>query len=1216
MRGNKKSEKNEKNKNSNRSINESTGSEELECDLDLINNLRMKFLSFNSNRLQMNTNELNDDKNILFSNSPVESGYSTVDSSSISEKKTKQQQQQKCHNSLRRCASETSVCNEQAFAESSSIANKSCASEVSLKSLYGNSSCKCETKKESAKNRSLYNLSRSPSVQSEFLHDNSNELKFELLNYFNAKQQNMFKPNISKLDELTNEIIEVNATQPITVGVVGKDRRQIPLVRPRRELISQTVDNRNPNWTENEGSNQPHVRGIYSSAGETGGSNQPRIPNYSSGQNSNQSSYRRTPQYDRNNNSYSNNQPNDSTLSSNRLGSANSDVNTSRRAPSESSYRSDTNLSERNRENTKVLEIGYIEEEDLDNLQLDNFDSYQDPRTDETILVDLNSDERWIILPKGWQQAAEQKYVLEENLNNEFVFKDKTSSRRYILDAKTNKKKFIVNLQKKYKKKDNNLMQIIADSDEVIRQQVDQENEVNQEKVVDYVDDFELGGIDINDAVIYKDDETNEIFMTNKYNPNIIWVILPKEWEISSQSPYLSEENISYLNFEIYIDPTTKRKYVIDENTGQRFYLVSKTRNFLDQWNKDVEYGKSLLNNSSNQNIRSNQQSSAGNSNNNQSDSRQSVRDGNNSSNDLANNKSDSNKENKFRRFVNEPSLNKFKRSINEPSENKTNHHWKSSENIFDPSEKDKSKSDKKNLGKGSDNDANKNKNINNRDNKPNDAQSRSRSTSAKNVAGKHAQSNRPRSTSSGQQKLTTAQQRQVLKMKQESARRAFFAQKMPGMGELWIHQQLIHRKNRKKEFYARYKHQWANKNMRDQNEDLGDGRLKNWSSLDGLNDPSLLRDADGNVILDKNRLAEIQIYGYDRFKKNSKRKGRQDKLPYNNHISMKLNSDDKLGFGGGNSEFVRGVLTEQFLEYNQYAPVYLRRDLRALVPFKKQHLTHQFLCTPRYLKDGWMNTLEKSYKMKPRIILINDDERIITKNRQCNVYVQFLYENDGILGADRAYQLMLPDRGPVHPSRPLMISPEKLKKTKLKTQFRPELALREAPVFVYHDSGTAFFENIAQYLAGNHAKLSPQTARKILQFADLQEFEDYLASKITREEAKRIAYESGQSLVDVDAIRRDLFKKMIDKENNDDNTVYYHPDCKYDPLRHADVKDSNDLYETKQFDIAGEVIKSTFVGFTPTGQVEKIDPSELPQPVVQTVKFADDLDSTSDIIV
>jgi len=330
----------------------------------------------------------------------------------------------------------------------------------------------------------------------------------------------------------------------------------------------------------------------------------------------------------------------------------------------------------------------------------------------------------------------------------------------------------------------------------------------------------------------------------------------------------------------------------------------------------------------------------------------------------------------------------------------------------------------------------------------------------------------------------------------------------------------------------------------------------------------------------------------------------------------MKLNSDDKLGFGGGNSEFVRGVLTEQFLEYNQYAPVYLRRDLRALVPFKKQHLTHQFLCTPRYLKDGWMNTLEKSYKMKPRIILINDDERIITKNRQCNVYVQFLYENDGVLGADRAYQLMLPDRGPMNPSRPLMISPEKLKKTKLKTHLRPDLALREAPVFVYHDSGTAFFENIAQYLAGNYATLSPQTARKILQFADLKEFEDYLASKITREEAKRIAYESGQSLVDVDAIRRDLFKKIIDKDNNDDNTVYYHPDCKYDPLRQADSKNANDLYETKQFDIGGEVIKSTFVGFTPTGQVEKINPSELPQPVVQTVKFADELDSNSDIIV
>jgi len=255
---------------------------------------------------------------------------------------------------------------------------------------------------------------------------------------------------------------------------------------------------------------------------------------------------------------------------------------------------------------------------------------------------------------------------------------------------------------------------------------------------------------------------------------------------------------------------------------------------------------------------------------------------------------------------------------------------------------------------------------------------------------------------------------------------------------------------------------------------------------------------------------------------------------------------------------------------------------------------------------------MSHSHKLKPKIILINDNERILTANKRCNVYVQFEYDNDSVRGANPMYQYMLPDCGPVAPTRPLLITPGKIDKLSHKlvpAERQVDLALRDAPVYVYHQDGSAYYENIAQYLAGRYPQLSPQTARKILQFADMKEFEDYLASKITREEAKKISELSGSDRINIDTIRNDL-NLSVNTSTSNNNSVFFHPNCEYDPLRSVEnvetiqgrsVDQENRPIksdETHQIQVGGKEIKSTFIGFQPTGQVEQLKYEELPQDV------------------
>ena len=400
---------------------------------------------------------------------------------------------------------------------------------------------------------------------------------------------------------------------------------------------------------------------------------------------------------------------------------------------------------------------------------------------------------------------------------------------------------------------------------------------------------------------------------------------------------------------------------------------------------------------------------------------------------------------------------------------------------------------------------------------------------------------------------------------------------------------------------------------MKRQEESLRSSSLsfsnQDWRHTKLRDDPT----ASGNQTLDRVKLADIEINGY---KKERKLRGGSSlnssySISTPHLYNSAITNAPSASVYSYDSPFLHGVLTETFGTVENW-----RRNHRALKPKTRLFLKNQILATPRSQERNWRDTLEKSFKLKPRIIVINDDERILAANQNCKFYVQYLHDHDSILGADPAFLLMLPDRGPVNPTRPLMVSLKQLKDNDA------DIALREAPVFVYHQNGNAYFENIAQYLAGNYPKLSPKTVRKILQFKSLDEFEQYLEGKITRDEANRILESSGLETIDMESVKNELLisasarspKSLATSEQSN----YYHANCEYDSLRYdpniitsLTSKHSEQLYETQEVEIDGILVKSTFVSLTPSGTTEQVVPEDLTPNLIEAIKKADEYEES-----
>ena len=263
------------------------------------------------------------------------------------------------------------------------------------------------------------------------------------------------------------------------------------------------------------------------------------------------------------------------------------------------------------------LEVDYIEEEDLDLLNLDNYEIYTDEKSNESYIVNLSEpSQRMILLPESWRTGTSQ-YLSEEDVeaSNLEIYIEPISKRKYILDEANDKKYYLVSEKSLSKRKKNlgynkqSKLRTLLDDDELIDDSSDvihyshNENPAHDDSYnldssmtnndfLGFIDEDELKSIDLTKAIFYEDELTNEIYLQNQNDPDKHWIVLPKDWQVSETSPYLTEEDVQVLTCEMYIDPRTKRKYVIDEKSGKRYYVINENdidnASLKKEWNKRV----------------------------------------------------------------------------------------------------------------------------------------------------------------------------------------------------------------------------------------------------------------------------------------------------------------------------------------------------------------------------------------------------------------------------------------------------------------------------------------------------------------------------------------------------------------------------------------------------------------------------------------------------
>jgi hypothetical protein len=251
--------------------------------------------------------------------------------------------------------------------------------------------------------------------------------------------------------------------------------------------------------------------------------------------------------------------------------------------------------------------VQYVEYENLAEMDLNNYDIFEDSNN-EVNLVDLATSDQYIVLPENWRESDQSFYFAEEDIDFRTidVYQESASNRKYILDKKTNRKYYLVSRHsiKKLnadKPLDNNKRNIqpsasnnniinssirdnsperVQDSNQVFRVKHEDGGVDESEQLdVDYVEEFELEGVDLDHFEIEQDGESGEISLVNSNDRRQYWIVLPNGWRIAENLPYINEEDISLVTLDFYIDARTKRKYVIDDKTGQRYYIIPNLRN-------------------------------------------------------------------------------------------------------------------------------------------------------------------------------------------------------------------------------------------------------------------------------------------------------------------------------------------------------------------------------------------------------------------------------------------------------------------------------------------------------------------------------------------------------------------------------------------------------------------------------------------------------------
>ena len=76
---------------------------------------------------------------------------------------------------------------------------------------------------------------------------------------------------------------------------------------------------------------------------------------------------------------------------------------------------------------------------------------------------------------------------------------------------------------------------------------------------------------------LYDSETTGEQILFNQSDPSQQWVVLPNDWRESQLTNYFAVEDIDLATLDVFIDEASQRRYIIDENAGDRYFLVTAT---------------------------------------------------------------------------------------------------------------------------------------------------------------------------------------------------------------------------------------------------------------------------------------------------------------------------------------------------------------------------------------------------------------------------------------------------------------------------------------------------------------------------------------------------------------------------------------------------------------------------------------------------------------
>ncbi|CAF1041328.1 unnamed protein product [Adineta ricciae] len=141
--------------------------------------------------------------------------------------------------------------------------------------------------------------------------------------------------------------------------------------------------------------------------------------------------------------------------------------------------------------------------------------------------------------------------------------------------------------------------------------------------------------------------------------------------------------------------------------------------------------------------------------------------------------------------------------------------------------------------------------------------------------------------------------------------------------------------------------------------------------------------------------------------------------------------------------------------------------------------------------RDRTMNNpIQTSRQLKPRIIIIPDNDLNATLNRATRFYVQHTSESNSTVNINS---------NSIQQTQPQLITPQ---------SFR-DATLRDAPVFVRQQGREIHYENLAHYLATEQVELASHTVRHMLKFSSDDEYFAYLNKKMSSSYANKLVRES-----------------------------------------------------------------------------------------------------------